>query len=73
MKTYVDWGKLFQVAMLLASTVVLAIVEVLDPAVVTLVFGAAAGYVFGNGKSVRGGHAPAPIIGLRDESEPAAE
>lgn len=64
-KVYVDWGKLAQVAMILASTVILGLAGVIDKATVALVLGLGAGYVFGNGKNVRHGTPPAPLIGLR--------
>jgi hypothetical protein len=65
-KVYVDWGKLVQVALLITATVVLGITETIDKSTVTLVIGAATGYVFGNGKSVKHGTPPAPLIGRRE-------
>lgn len=64
-KVYVDWGKLIQVILILASTVVLGVMEVIDSETVAAVIGLGAGYVFGNGKSVREGNPPAPLIGRR--------
>lgn len=65
-KVYVDWGKLVQVVVIVAATVTLGALDKIPPETVTLVLGTGAGYVFGNGKSVREGHsAPAPLIGRR--------
>lgn len=62
-KVYVDWGKLIQVVIIITATSVLGVLDVIDKSTVTLVIGAASGYVFGNGKSVRHGTPPAPMIG----------
>lgn len=66
-KVYVDWGKLVQIALIIAAVVVLALAGVVDNSTVTLILGAASGYVFGNGKSVREGNPPAPLLGRRSQ------
>lgn len=70
-KVYVDWGKLLQIVIIISATVTLGILEVIDKSTVTLIIGAASGYVFGNGKSVRENLPPAPMIGRRRHEEPA--
>lgn len=69
---YVDWGKLAQIVIIIVATTVLGALKVIDGASVTGIIGLAAGYVFGNGKSVKGGHPQAPLLGLRpvDEARP---
>lgn len=64
-KIYVDWGKLVQVILLFAVTTVLGLAEVISSETVTLILGTGAGYIFGNGKSVKEGSLPAPLIGRR--------
>lgn len=64
-KVYVDWGKLLQIALIVAATVALGLAGVIQSETITLILGSGAGYVFGNGKSVRSGHGPAPLIGLK--------
>lgn len=68
-KVYIDWGKLFQILIIISATVALGLADVLDRSAVTLVIGAASGYVFGNGKSAKDGHAMAPMIGRRPPEE----
>lgn len=73
-KVYVDWGKLAQVAILVAATVALGIAGTISSEVVSGVLFGLAGYVFGNGKSVKeqgeGYVAPAPLIGRKPRTEP---
>jgi hypothetical protein len=64
-KIYVDWGKLVQIAIIIIAVTVLACLHVIDNSTVTLVIGAASGYVFGNGKSVREGLPTAPLLGRK--------
>lgn len=66
-RAYVDWGKLLQIVLIIGATVALSLADKISADAVMLILGGAAGYVFGNGKSVRSGHQPASIIGLRRE------
>lgn len=66
-KVYVDWGKTLQIALIVGAVVVLGIAKVLDGNAVIPILTLAAGYIFGNGKSVREGLPPAPLIGRRPE------
>lgn len=70
-KVFVDWGKLLQIVIIIVATSVLGVLEVIDKTTVALVIGAASGYVFGNGKSVRENLPPAPMIGRRPVDEDA--
>lgn len=69
-KVYVDWGKLAQIVIIIVATSALGILDVIDRSTVTLVIGAATGYIFGNGKSVRENLPPAPMIGRRPPQDP---
>lgn len=62
---YVDWGKLLQIVLIVAATVALSITNKIPPETVTLILGTGAGYIFGNGKSVKEGLPPAPLVGRR--------
>lgn len=65
-KVYVDWGKLIQIVLIVTSASVLGALEVISGDAVIGILGAGAGYIFGNGKSVREGHlTTAPLIGRR--------
>lgn len=68
-KVYVDWGKLLQIAILVVAAVALGIAGTISSEVVSGILFGLAGYVFGNGKSVKeqgdGYQAPAPLIGRR--------
>ena len=64
-KVYVDWGKLVQILIIITACTLLGIFEVIDKSTVTLILGAASGYVFGNGKSVKSGIPTAPLLGRR--------
>lgn len=66
-KVYVDWGKLLQVILIITAACVLGVLEVISGDAVIGILGAGAGYVFGNGKSVREGHTSAPLLGLRQQ------
>jgi hypothetical protein len=65
-RIYVDWGKLAQIAIIITATAALGIAGVIDSSAVTLLLGAASGYIFGNGKSVKEGITSAPLLGRRD-------
>lgn len=69
-KVYVDWGKLVQIVVIVAATVALSLAGAIPPETVTLILGTGAGYIFGNGKSVREHSPPAPLIGRRPDTEP---
>lgn len=70
-KVYVDWGKLVQVVIITVATVVLALNRAIESETVALILGTGAGYIFGNGRTMRdGGTGPAPLIGRRPEPEP---
>lgn len=64
-KVYVDWGKLIQIVILIAATVTLGLAGKIAESTIVFIFGAAAGYIFGNGKNVAHGTPPAPLIGRR--------
>lgn len=68
---YVDWGKLAQIVIIILAVSVLGILDVVDKSTVTLTIGAASGYIFGNGKSVKAGHPQAPLLGRRDDASEA--
>lgn len=65
----IDWGKIVTIAMVLVSTLILALTGHLPETVVTLVFGAATGYTFGNGIQARKGKGPEPMIGPRRNTD----
>lgn len=65
-KVYVDWGKTLQIAMIVAAVVALGVADVISGEAITGILLLAAGYIFGNGKSVKEGHSsPAPLIGRK--------
>jgi hypothetical protein len=64
-KVYVDWGKLVQIALIIVAVTVLGVAGVIGEQAITGILGLAAGYIFGNGKSVREGLPPAPLIGRK--------
>lgn len=64
-KVYVDWGKTLQIALIVTACVILGVAGVLSGEAIVPVLTLAAGYIFGNGKSVREGLPPAPLIGIR--------
>lgn len=68
-KVYVDWGKLVQITLIVVATVALALADAISAETVTLILGSAAGYIFGNGKSVREHTAHAPLIGRRPDPD----
>jgi hypothetical protein len=70
---FIDWGKLFTLALVLGFTLVLALVGTISEAFVTTVMGAVIGYTFGNGAQARKGLAPAPIIGSTTTPRPAPD
>lgn len=78
-KVYVDWGKLFQITLLVVAVLVLALADKITSEATIGILSAGAGYIFGNGKSVREGHlTTAPLIGrkplpLTDEQIASAE
>jgi hypothetical protein len=64
-RVFVDWGKLAQITIIIIATTVLGVLDVIDRSTVTLTIGAASGYIFGNGKSVKEGHEVAPLLRRR--------
>lgn len=64
-KVYVDWGKTLQIALIVLAVVVLGIAGVISGEAIIPILTLAAGYIFGNGKSVKEGQPPAPLIGRR--------
>jgi hypothetical protein len=72
-KVYVDWGKLAQIALIIICVTILGVAGVIDQSAITAVLGLAAGYIFGNGKSVREGLPPAPLIGRKPADPPVED
>lgn len=64
-RLFIDWGKTIQIAIIITATVVLGIVDVISKDTAQAVIFSAIGYIFGNGKNIRDGHDPAPLIGRR--------
>lgn len=72
-KVFIDTGKLIQVAIIIGATVTLAVTDRISSDAVMIILGTAAGWIFGNGKSVRDGHSgPAPLF-YRNDEEPGDE
>lgn len=72
-KVYVDWGKLVQIVLIITAAVVLGITGTISGDAVIGILSAAAGYIFGNGKSVREGHPTAPLLGVRAHPQEVAD
>lgn len=64
-QVFVDWGKLLQIVIIIGATVALSLANKISADAVMLILGGAAGYVFGNGKSVKEGLPPAPLLSRR--------
>lgn len=63
MGTYlVDWGKLATIAMLIASTTILAALHVVPAELASYILVATAGYTFGNGRLAAKGKPPGPML-----------
>lgn len=61
-RLYVDWGKLGTILMVLVGTTVLGITDTLTGDTVAVIYAAASGYVFGNGRLAVTGKPTSPMV-----------